>query len=368
MRRSALGLVLLLAACGSRSVPADEISPPATVIETLGQAMPAGAQMSVSLGEGQLVVSLTLDSDRVMLSEPSYAEIVFHGSPEVEVEMAWMARNGLGRPSNYALAFVDQSGTTLAIPDAGLEFGGQSWIAKVGERPTKQRLFLPNWVVALRPGRLTLTARTTVRARAGSSAGWQEVEVALAIPIEVTADDDAALGALIETIATAAKSDDWETSHEAIRRLAAIDDPRTLEHWLAIIELPDYERRFAAIRELASMTDERAFAAVVRASRTKPEELPRDRYTTEELRAESAGQLRVVAIQALAASDRPEAIAAILDLETDPHDSVRLIVCQRAAKLDDARALPILKRMAKDPSTLVRGEAERFLRELGPIP
>ncbi|HLT35901.1 MAG TPA: HEAT repeat domain-containing protein [Enhygromyxa sp.] len=319
--------------------------------------------MIVELGEAELIVALSLDSDRVMVSEPSYAELTFRGSPGVEVEMAWMGRNALGRPSNYALAFVDGSGATLAVPEVGPEFGGQSWIAEVGEEPGRQRLFLPNWVVELRPGKYTVTARTTVRARGNASADWQEVEVSLAIPIEVTTDDDAALGALIETIAAAAKSDDWDTSHEAIRRLAAIDDPRTLDHWLEIIELPDYERRIAAIRELASMADQRAFAAVVRASQTRPEELPRDRYTTEELRAESAGQLRVVAAQALADSERPEAIAAILALETDPHASVRLIVCQRAAKLDDAQALPISRRMARDPSALVRGEAERFLRE-----
>src|SRR5690606_5632003 len=205
VRSSALGVLALLAACGPRSAPPDEVGSPATVVEPPGQVMPAtGSQMIVELGEAELIVALSLDSDRVMVSEPSYAELTFRGSPGVEVEMAWMGRKARGRPSNYALAFVDGSGATLAVPEVGPEFGGQSWIAEVGEEPGRQRLFLPNWVVELRPGKYTVTARTTVRARGNASADWQEVEVSLAIPIEVTTDDDAALGALIETIAAAA--------------------------------------------------------------------------------------------------------------------------------------------------------------------
>lgn len=328
-------------------------------------ALALGSELSVDLGDAELFVALSVDAKQFMVSEPIYAEVEFRGDPGVEVELEWMGRNELGRPSNYALAFVDARGPR-PVPDPGMQFGGNSWTAKVGSKPASQRLFLPNWFVTIEPGSYSLTAKTTVKARVDEAADWQEVEISLAVPVEVTADDDLRLAALIESVAKAAKSDDWDESHEAVRRLAAIDDARTVRHWLELAEIPDYERRFHALRRLSTFDDPRALAAIVRASQTKPEELPRDGYTTEELRTSSAGQLRVTAVQILAESDAPEALTAVLALETDPYDSVRLVVCQRAAKLDDARGLAILQRMAKDSSDMVRGEAERLLRERKP--
>jgi hypothetical protein len=370
---------MLLSACGRSSGPeSSDASPPPTapapepdpaaLEPAVPPAIPVAATQSIDLGEGELVVTLSLDADSFMVSEPIYAEIEFRGDPGVEVEMAWMGRNGLGRPSNYALAFVDAGGEARPVPDPGMQFGGQSWTAKVGSEPASQRLFLPNWFVTLEPGDYTLTATTSVEARASEAADAQEVEIALAIPVQVTANDDDRLAALIESVAAAAKGDNWDDSHEAMRRLAAIDDPRTLPHWLELVVIPDYERRFQAIVELATLDDPRALAAVIRASQTQPDELPRDRYTTEELRISSAGQLRVAAIQVLAESDRPEALDAVLAGETDPYDSVRLVACQRAAKVDDARGLAVLKRCTKDPSEMVRGEAKRLLQQRATTP
>ena len=360
--------MVLLTACGRTSPPesVEEAEPIEALPATPDPATPAMPEFVIDLNPGKLVVTLSVDAAeaRFMVSEPIYAEIEFRGDPGVEVQMSWMGRNELGRPSNYALAFVGEAGP-LAVPDVGMEFGGQSWTAAVGSKPARQRLFLPSWVVELEPGRYTLTAKTTVEARGAESAQWQSVEVSLALPLEVSPDDDARMAALIEALALAAKGDDSDRSREAIEQLAAIDDPRTLPHWLELVVIPDYERRFKAIVRLAKFDDPRALAAVIRASQTKPDELPRDRYTTEALRFESAGQLRVTAAYALDERDEPEALAALLALENDPHDSVRLIVCQRAGRLEGERGLAILERMVKDSSEMVRGEAQRFSSERG---
>ena len=63
----------------------------------------------------------------------------------------------------------------------------------------------------------------------------------------------------------------------------------------------------------------------------------------------------------LADRPEPEALEAVLKLESDPEYGVRLTVAQRAAELDDPRGSAILLRLTTDANEVVRGEAKRLL-------
>ena len=86
----------------------------------------------------------------------------------------------------------------------------------------------------------------------------------------------------------------------------------------------DFPRRSAAFS---------ALAAIVRVTRTQAVDLLARHYATEALRVRSAAGLRLNAAQALSASKHPGTSKALLGLQDDPDDSVRLTVLHHAAKL-----------------------------------
>lgn len=327
-------VALSLVACGSQP-PAEALSEETPPDGTAAAPRTRGEPRVVTrLGDRELIVRLELEQTSFMVSEPVFAELRFEGDEGVEVELSWMGRNSLGRPENYRLWLIDEAGQALAVPDAGPQFGGQTWKTAVHEKPARQRLFLPNWYEGISPGAYRVEVATTIRVRASEAEQWQRIELRLGHSLTVVADDQAALGEVIDTIAAVATADDYDAARDAIKKLAAIRDDRALGHWVRIAELPSYELRLAAIQALTSYQDDRAVAALVRTSETTAAELPVEGYTTEALREQSAAMLRVAAAQAL-------------------------------SQLDDAQVLPALQRLANDPDPTVRGEAERTLRDRG---
>ena len=148
-----------------------------------------------------------------------------------------------------------------------------------------------------------------------------------------------------------------------MRQLEVVRDPRVVAVWLRVIELPDYARKFAAVRALGPWDDDRALAAIVRVAATQAADLPAAGYATEALRVESAGQVRAAAAQALATSPHRGATDALLALADDPAPSVRLTIVHRLAKLTDAAAQARLTAFAADADAMVQGEARRYLAE-----
>lgn len=321
------------------------------------------ATRTFTVGGKPLTASLTTSKASLMVREPGYAILEFVGDG-VELEVAWMGRNGMGRPDNYRVTLFGPDGAALAVPDAGPQFGGQSWhVTPTAAKPFEQRLMLAHWVEGLAPGKHTVHVETMVRAHRVGDAAWQELQVALDVPLEVVADDPAALGALIIKLGDQAVGTNYDESEEAIRQLGVIRDPRVVAQWLRIVAQPSYTHKQSAVRGLAAWPDDAALAAIVQVTRTQAADLPADRYTTEELRVQSAGQLRLTAAQALADSKHPGASAALLGLKADPDSSVRLTVLHHAAKISEPAGLEIIRLYTRDAAQIVRGEAERYLRE-----
>ncbi|MCY0986984.1 HEAT repeat domain-containing protein [Nannocystis sp. ILAH1] len=368
---SALAFVLIAFGCDERPPASSQPAPSPPVANagtapTSTEATPMAAKQSLARYdvEGRsLAVSLTVDKPRVMVSEPVFATLVFSGDA-LEVEVGWMGDNGLGRPENYRLAFVDADGATLPGPDPGPQFGGQSWtVALAPGRDHRARLLLAHWVVGLKPGRYTLRGETTIRVRTDAEAPWRELPVAVETPVEVVADDAAALGRIFRELGAVAVGERHDAASEALRQLEVVRDPQVIPEWLRIAELPDYAHKFAAARALALWDDDRALAAIVRIAATQAADLPAVGYATEALRAQSAAQLRVAAAQALATSPHRDARSALLALKDDPEPSVRLTVVHRLAKLTDPAAHALLTAFAADGDATVRGEARRYMAE-----
>ena len=189
------------------------------------------------------------------------------------------------------------------------------------------------------------------------------MKVFLQTSVEVVADDAQALGKVIESLAQTANGPNHDQAEQALPKLAAIKDPRTVPVWLAIADKPNYTMRFKAIRALATIDDDRALAALVKASKTQASDLDPKGFTTEKLRIQSADQVRLSAAQALSESPHNGALDALLVLEQDRDPSVRLTVLHRAAKLKNARGDAVIKRLLSDPSSMVSGEARRYQSE-----
>lgn len=311
----------------------------------------------------ELTVTLTTSKASLMVNEPGYAILEFVGD-EVELEVEWMGRNDLGRPDNYRVTLFGPGGKALPVPDAGPSFGGQSWrVTPTAAKPFRPKLMLADWVEGLAPGEHTVHAETTVRAHRVGEDAWQDVQVALDVPIEVTADDPAVLGALIIKLGDDAVGADYEASEEGIRKLGVIRDPRVVAQWLRIVAQPKYTHKQAAVRALSAWPDDAALAAIVQITKTRGTDLRVEEFTNEELRVQAAGQLRLSAAQALVESKHPGAGAALLALKHDPSEFVRLTVLHHAATLAGPEGLAILHEYTKDAAKLVRDEAERYLRE-----
>lgn len=344
-------------------VPPVEAPPVAVAVEPPVVTTPAPAVRTYPIDGRTLTATLTTSKPALMVSEPGHAILEFVGEG-VEVEVSWMGRNGLGRPDNYRVKLIDAGGVALAVPDGGPQFGGKTWSVKpTADKPFAQKLLLTHWAERLAPGQHTVHVETEVRARVLPEGAWRDVAVALAVPLAVVADDPVALGELIVRLGDAAVGADYEEAEEGIRLLGAIRDPRVVAQWLRVVERPEYTRKQAAVLGLASWPDDAGLAAILKITRTRSADLPAEGYTTEALRVQSAGQLRLTAAQALATCPHPGASAALLALKTDPDDSVRLTVLHHVATLAAPVAAPLLAEFARDAAPRVRGEAERYIRE-----
>ena len=179
MRTSRMVLVVLVGlGCGTSSKktspeatpdsPANEAPPVADPGQTAPQGKPkatAPARMTVNVDGRQMAIALRLEANRFMVSEPIFAFVELSGDPGVEAELSWMGRNQLGRPENYAARLIDADGKGLTVPDAGPQFGGQTWPIEVEKPSARQQLFVPNWFSSIAPGHYLFEAKTTIRAR-----------------------------------------------------------------------------------------------------------------------------------------------------------------------------------------------------------
>ncbi len=331
------------------------------------QASDGGAAMGheYSVGRGRIRVSLALDSPSVMLGEPLWGTFAVEnvGAEPVTVGFAWMGRNELGRPENIRVQARDAQGTLVPVPDSGPSFGGMSWEHTIapGARQT-QRMLLNLWAPFAAVGAHAIALETALPLRAGSSsdAGMTDVPVSAQASVNVVAEDAARFAALITALeARVLRHDD-----EASRSLTWMRDPRVIDALVRLARRPLAGDTVSFLFALGRFDDERAVAALERSLRITAADLDPSRYATDALRAQSAESLRLASAQALDRCRHPRAEAVLLSLQNDSNDNVRLTVLHHAARLPRARSEPVIRRMLTDRATIVRGEAERYLREL----
>jgi hypothetical protein len=303
-----------------------------------------------------------MDKPAILMSEPTYAKAIVKNRSAVPLTLqaSWMGRNRLGRPENYTLEAIDASGKAVPTPDPGPQMGGLSWEAALTtDKSFETRLFLPSWAPFTAPGRYTIGLRTTLPLRRDAGAPWTEIPVVAQAVLTVLPDDAATLGQIIDSAAARVKPGD----DEPIQILSAIRDPRVVPHFAALLASNNYSQKYEAIRALGTWNDDRALSALKGAMATQAADLDAGGYTTESLREQSAQQLRLAVAQALSESPHPGALELLLKMKNDAYEGVRLTVVHKAAKIDPAVGAPLLKAMARDANALVRGEAQRYLRE-----
>lgn len=369
-----LTLVLLtLAACsgreeraqGDEQVPTPETdaiepdAPPFEVLDlaeqpppTLAAAVPSPARIDV---EGGVVVVELRAPARVMEGEPAIAELALsvEGGTRARPSFYSRPRDPEGRPPGFVVAFRAADGRVLSQRAGAPGTGGSGH--------SRGPIALPLWAYAnLTRGRYTLHAETTVHI------DGTDRDVAVEAPIEVTPFDAARVGPLIEALGAEAVDGAYEESRDAMDRLARVRDRRAVDQWVRIASSPHSDRRYRALTELRRWPDARALAALVRATRTRPEDLAADAHGTEAMRAAAANRLRLTAVNALCERGGEEAMRVVLAMHTDPDEQIRLSAMQCAARLPPAQARPYLERGLNDSYEVIRSEARRTLGELPP--
>jgi hypothetical protein len=362
---------LLLLACSQPPAPAPEAPPPSILplVEILRPVpppddipvAPTARHQSHTIDGRTLDIGLTIPAV-LMVSEPGELLLSITGR-DLEIEVSSMGRNSLGRPDNYRVTVMAPDGKDLPVVDAGPQFGGQTWVVPLSaERRHTQTMLLPNWAAITTPGKYVVRLESTIRARAPGGP-WHDLPFKMMAPVDVVADDPARLARLIRRHGDDAVGDEHERAEAAMRHLAVMHGPDVVTEWLRIAELPAYTAKQAAARALAASSEDRALAAIVRVAATRAADLPAAGYTTEALREQSAGQLRLTAAQALSDSPHPRALDELLAMKADPDANVRLTVLHRVARIPGADALPLLDAFAADATPLVAKEAKRYLRE-----
>ncbi|HEY8078033.1 MAG TPA: HEAT repeat domain-containing protein [Labilithrix sp.] len=326
-----VGIATAVAACGRADSP-NPVTVPPQPTPSAASAPPAASApappekkstMRIDVGGRELDVELQSDKARFMAGDPIFLSLVWSAPREpIELHVEWMGKNERRQNTSLAVVFSDAHGP-LPVRPSGPSFGGNSGTQNITpDHGHVERILVAAWIDKLPVGKVVAHLETdAMKARADSKAAWQPLHVALDLPLEVLPDDATAMGAVIDAIGERVLSDDYETSTYASMQLEVLDDPRTIPYWIKLADKPSYSAKYAGVTALGKYRDARALAAVVRVSKTKPEDLSRQEYTTEELRKGSAAQVRIAAVQALfflGAMDELKAIA-----KNDPDPSVR---------------------------------------------
>ena len=77
-----------------------------------------------AIAGGELTVTLETAKAEFMVSEPTRIDVVYSGTKGVQVQLSWMGRNSLGRPSNYAVELRAADGEKTGV----VAVMGSSWV------------------------------------------------------------------------------------------------------------------------------------------------------------------------------------------------------------------------------------------------
>lgn len=323
----------VLLACGSVSTATATPSKDRFVVEKHAVTATLAAPAKVIVGEPVML--------EVRIANETGDEMYVVSSPE-----------GNGAPDNFVVTVSGPAGALVPIPGDPMASNGATGASMLGAHGTQvSRLLLSEWATVDKPGRYTIVVAKTLRLGVGRGDRWDtrstKHPTRLAVTVDVAAATPAELGAVIDRLGATMLAANDETGGSLAEALASINDARVVPYFAKAIALADWNRQFPAIRALAAYPTPESLAALQRALA-----IP--------------GNGRIAAAQSIAAHKSAAGMAILWALRADKDPSFRLEVLHALARLDPPDVVAKLSEMARDPSSMVSGEAKRYLAERRP--
>ncbi len=210
---------------------------------------------------------------------------------------------------------------------------------------------------------LVIDSPGTYRPNPDGTYDWHGKIELPAVKVPLTApkmDAKAALQA-IEKWGPKLLSKNGNESAEASRELSLIDDERVIPWYVKAVATDSYELKFMALDRLSRFKGDEALAGLKIGMATKGSDI--GNCTTAQVADECADGIRHSAALALARSPHPDAKRLLLTMADDSSRSVRLTVMQTLAGTNTPEGWAVVAKMTGDKDDMVRGEAERLLKE-----
>lgn len=319
---------------------------------------PAAAQTAVTAEGHQLEIVLRPDKGTVMLSEPAFLsfEIRNHSAQELCVLEGGDYRNRLGRPESFTVTVTGDGGKPVPQPEVKFNMGGLLGCAMIPANGSHTRkLFLPHWATFEAAGSYTVNVKKTLAVENNSTQSKSSVEADVSAKIEVVADDEDKLGAVIDSLGGTMLDADHKESERSAQALAAIDDRRVIRYFARALKKFDksgvgtggYSQTVRAASALSRFNDDAAVAALEAVMGSRNEET------------------RLAVASAFEGSEHPKAPELLLKMRKDSYWFVRLRVAQGAGKMQSEESLALLRGMLKDEHEQVRNAARDGLKKRG---
>lgn len=299
-------------------------------------------------------ICLVADREDIMLGEPIYLSFMVrnHSDQDLQLTEGGDYRNRLGRPESYSVTAFDEDGKPVPQPDAGQTMGGMLVPHKIPSKGSYvNKLFLPNWAAFNDVGGYLIVCRRTLNltehtpGKSDSKAKRLAVDVQASTRIKVVRPDKRRLGERIAALAETMLGENHDAAEEATRALAHVDDERVIEHFIKAIETKGYSIKFNALGALVKFDSSLALEGLKKGM------------------SDENNNIRHTTAVALSRSAHPKAKGLLLSMRQDAYEGVRLTVVHALSKMKSPEAESMLKSMTRDPSTMVSGEAQRYLKE-----
>ena len=327
-----------------------------------------------------------LDKSTVVSSEPIWVTFRLVNHDAVPLHLFEAANRGGIQRCEYGFLARDAAGQVFHPAPDPIISGYTREVSVAPGATYQKRLFLPDWLGLLRPGRYTLRCWHGVSL---GIAGWSNVDPSKGgpgagaedLPLTVLPPDKKALGQVIQALSKQTQSDNSSARDEAATSLAAITDPRIVPVLAALLARPDppgrvgdtdyyqaEDSKFAAVLGLSSFPSDASAKALLAAMNGNNDhlrsaaahaltEMKYAERVLSALRQELHSPLpsvRVTAIRAIAALQDPRGFDPLVNVFHDPSPPVRIEAAKELGTLRDRRAVPILKSHLKDPDLTLR--------------
>jgi hypothetical protein len=306
-----------------------------------------------------------------MVGEPVYIthRLFNEGDAPLQFREGGNQRNRLGRFDDYNVRILSEDGRVLPAVDSSPNFGGMLWVPTIAAKESfAHELFLPHWGELLEPGTYTIHSERTYSTRAGADDHWSgdggtEVTVRAETTIAVIPASSEAMGQRIAEIGREMFAQvESDTRTQAWQKMGAIADPRVIPFYGKAMASRQYSQVSSALTALANFKEDAALTCMEGAMKLRGPDLVGD-FARPELAESSADNLRQHAAHALSSSPNPKAFARLLTMSADSYPGVRLTVLHAIASQRPKDARRRVTAFTKDTSEMVRGKAQRYLRE-----